>query len=65
MIDHEAPGRPRTQLIRGIATALTALGLAIAVAPAAPARPDATGGTSSASTWAEPRIGSNHNQVLI
>jgi hypothetical protein len=61
--DSETPVHLRRRLIRGIATALASLGLAAAVA-AVPAGVADTGSPTT-HTRAEPRIGANHNQVLI
>lgn len=65
-MDPAAPMRLRRRLIRGIATALASVGLASAVAAVAAAPADSTDISSPTThTWAEPRIGANHNQVLI
>jgi hypothetical protein len=64
--DPEAPVQLRRRLIRGIATALASVGLATAVAAIAAAPADAADIRSPTThTWAETRIGANHNQVLI
>lgn len=53
-------------LVRGVAAALASAGLATAVAAvaAAPANPAGVSPPTTR-TWADPRIGANHNQVLI
>jgi hypothetical protein len=61
--DPEAPMHVRRRLIRGIATALASVGLATAVVAVAAVAADSSSPTTQ--TWAEPRIGSNHNQVLV
>jgi hypothetical protein len=55
----EAPKHLHRRLIRGIAAAVAAV--AVAVAPAGVAAIS----SPTTHTRAEPRIGSNHNQVLI
>ena len=61
--DPEARVHLRRRLIRGMATALASVGLATAVAAVPADKVDISSPT--ADTWAEPRIGANHNQVLI